>query len=75
MKKYIVENGGYVHMVLFIIWILTLIVGFCCGSLTPIWISLTGLIAIVIQLYIAIMEGDWTEQVLNNSGYEKVRDN
>lgn len=72
MKKYLVENAGYVHMVLFIIWLLGAMALFAVG--TPlaqeaIWVPIVSLIALVLQLFFAVMESEWTEQVLNESGY------
>lgn len=72
MKRYLIENAGYVHSVLFIIWILGAIALFAVG--TPlaqeaVYVPITTLAALVLQLLFAIVESDWTEQIINESGY------
>lgn len=73
MKKYLVENAGYVHTVLFIIWILGAMALFMVGELLvkeATFVPITSLVALVLQLLFAIVESDWIEEILNESGYE-----
>jgi hypothetical protein len=72
MKRYLVENAGFIHMMLFFIWFMplmaTFIVGvgiFKEGTIIP----LTALIAILLHICFAVVESDWVEDVSNESGY------
>lgn len=72
MKRYLVENEMYVHMVLFLIWFSTLTATFMVGveifnggTIIP----LTALIAIILETAFAIVTTDWIDQVSKESGY------
>jgi len=72
MKKYLIENAGYVHLTLFILWSFPLFATFCCGTAMfneAVWIPLMALIALLLQLCFAIVETDWVQDIQKKSGY------
>lgn len=74
MKKFVVENAGIFHIVLFIMWMGPMLVCFLAGTTIfnqSIWIPLGALISLIVHLVLAVVESDWQEQIMKSSGYDK----
>lgn len=72
MKRYLVDNSGYIHMSLFFIWFLVMISAFCCGSELfneAAWIPAMGVIALLLQVVFGVVEYDWVQEIRDDSGY------
>lgn len=72
MKRYLVENAGYIHTILFMTWMLVAMAAFAVGTALfeeVLWMPIIGLSALIIQLAFAIVETDWVNSISEKSGY------
>ena len=74
MKRYLIENAKYVHIVLFLLWFSVVITAFIGGTEIfdkEVWIPLVGFVAMLLQICFGVVETDWQQDILDDSGYGK----
>lgn len=74
MKRFLIENAGILHISLAILWFIGMMLMFIAGELLvqkAIFIPIVSLTALVLQIAFSVVESEWTEQVLGESGYNE----